>query len=119
MQAYDIVILQNVASDAVPLGTQTLLATNVADLGAGLVMIGGPDSLASGGWRGTPMKPLLPVKLEAADKLITPETAVIFVLDNSGSMGRSVMGSAPSQQDIANESAALAVRVLDGRTWWA
>ncbi len=113
LQAYDIVILQNVASDAIPLGTQTLLATNVADLGAGLVMIGGPDSLASGGWRGTPIEPLLPVKLELPDKLITPETAVIFVLDNSGSMGRSVMGSARSQQDIANESAALAVRVLD------
>ncbi len=113
LQAFDIVILQNVASDAVPPGTQSLLAANVADLGAGLVMIGGPDSLASGGWRGTPIEPLLPVKLELPDKLITPETAVIFVLDNSGSMGRSVMGSARSQQDIANESAALAVRVLD------
>ncbi|MBL8762569.1 MAG: VWA domain-containing protein [Phycisphaerae bacterium] len=113
LQAFDIVILQNVPSDAVPPGTQTLLAANVADLGAGLVMIGGPESLASGGWRGTPIEPLLPVKLELPDKLITPETAVIFVLDNSGSMGRSVMGSARSQQDIANESAALAVRVLD------
>lgn len=113
LQAYDIVILQNVASDAVPPGTQALLAANVGDLGAGLVMIGGPDSLASGGWRGTPIEPLLPVSLELPDKLVTPETAVVFVLDNSGSMGRSVMGSARSQQDIANESAALAVRVLD------
>lgn len=113
LQAFDIVMLQNVPADAVPPGTQSLLAANVRDLGAGLVMIGGPDSFGSGGWRGTPIEPLLPVKLELPDKLVTPETAVIFVLDNSGSMGRSVMGSSRSQQDIANESAALAVRVLD------
>jgi Mg-chelatase subunit ChlD len=112
---YDLVILENVPADAVETDRQLLLASYVRDLGGGLLMVGGPQSFGAGGWRGSPIEPLLPVNLELPDKLVTPELAIMFVLDNSGSMNMRVMGSMRSQQEIANEAAAMAIRSLDRR----
>jgi Mg-chelatase subunit ChlD len=115
LEAFDVVILQNVAAEAVPPRVQDQLVAYVRDLGGGLVMIGGPDAFGAGGWRGTPIEPILPVKLDLPDKLLTPEIAIVFVLDNSGSMGRMVMGSSKTQQEIANDATAMAIRTLDRR----
>lgn len=112
LQAYDLVILENVPADAVPEETQKALADHVRQMGAGLVMIGGPESFGAGGWKGSVLEPLLPVKLDLPERLVEPDAAVVFVLDNSGSMGRSVLGSTYSQQEIANQSAAMAVKSL-------
>ena len=113
LQQFDLIILQNVAADAMPRDTHAALATCVTQLGVGLIMVGGPDSFGAGGWKGTEIEPLLPVKLDLPEKLVTPAAAVILVIDNSGSMNRSVMGSNRSQQDIADEGAALAVESMD------
>ncbi len=113
IQAYDLIVLQNVPVEGVPLATQELLATYVRDLGGGLVMIGGPDSFGAGGWKGSPVEPLLPVNLDLPEKLVQPDAAVVLVLDVSGSMRRHVMGTMLSQQEVANEAAALAVKSLD------
>lgn len=115
LQAYDLVILQDVPADAMSQRAQAALAAHVQELGAGLVMLGGYNSFAAGGWRGSEIEPLLPVELEIPDDLVVPTAAVMIVLDSSGSMGRSVMGSVKTKQEIANESAALAVSTLDGR----
>jgi Ca-activated chloride channel homolog len=115
LESYDVVILQNVPAESVPPRVQDQLVAYVRDLGGGLVMIGGPDSFGAGGWRGGSIEPILPVKLDIPDKLLTPEVAIVFVLDNSGSMGRPVMGSAKTQQQIANEATAMAIRTLDRR----
>ena len=115
MQAYDLIVLQNVPAELVEPEQQGLLVEYVRDLGGGLVMVGGPDSFGAGGWNGTPIADVLPVRLDLPDKLVVPEAAVVFVLDSSGSMGRPVMRSPQSQQAIANESAALAIGVLDKR----
>jgi Ca-activated chloride channel family protein len=45
--------------------------------------------------------------------VVVPEAAIVFVLDSSGSMRRRVLGSTRTQQQVANEAAALAVRTLD------
>ncbi|MDQ7012571.1 MAG: VWA domain-containing protein [Planctomycetota bacterium] len=115
LQAYDLVILQDVPADAMSQRAQAALAAHVQELGAGLVMLGGYNSFAVGGWRGSAIEPLLPVDLEIPDELIVPSAAVMIVLDSSGSMGHNVMGSVRTQQEIANESAALAVSTLDKR----
>ena len=83
------------------------------DLGAGLVMVGGPDSFGAGGWKGSPIEPILPVSLDLPESLIVPSAAIVLVIDNSGSMGRGVFGSSRTQQQIANEAAAHAVTILD------
>lgn len=113
LQAYDLVILQNVPADEIDEPAQRALVSHVRDLGGGLVMIGGPDSLGPGGWKGTPLEPILPVKLDLPEQLVQPDAAVALVLDNSGSMRFGVMNSLSTQQEIANQAAALAVRTLD------
>ncbi|MFA6044430.1 MAG: VWA domain-containing protein [Phycisphaerales bacterium] len=113
LQAYDLVILDNVSAADVPQGFAALLASYVSDLGGGLMMVGGPDSFAPGGWRGSSIEPILPVHLDVPDIVMSPQVATVFVLDNSGSMSRPVFGTGRSQQEIANDAAALAVRSLD------
>lgn len=113
LQQFDLIILQNVPADAMSRDLHAALATCVTQLGVGLIMVGGPDSFGAGGWKGTEIEPILPVKLDLPEKLVTPAAAVILVIDNSGSMNRSVMGSNRSQQDIADEGAALAIESMD------
>jgi len=109
LEAYDLVVLDGVGADEVPTDGQAALATFVTELGGGLIMLGGERSFGAGGWRGSPIEPILPVHLDLPQLVQTPEVAIAIVLDNSGSMRRSVLGSARSQQRIANEAAALAV----------
>ena len=113
LSAYDIVLLQDVAADDMPRETHRALADYVSTLGGGLCMIGGPRSFGAGGWTGTALEPILPVRLDLPDDIIMPQAAIAIVLDSSGSMGRSVLGGARSQQDIANDGAALAIETLD------
>lgn len=115
LQAHDLIVLQNVAAERVPEDTQSLLRAYVEDLGGGLVMVGGPDSFAPGGWQGTPLEPILPVALDLPDVVMAPQAATVLVMDNSGSMWRLVLGTGRSQQEIANDAAALALRSLDVR----
>ncbi len=113
LQGYDLVILANVPADDLPRPVHTALASYVSELGGGLVMIGGKSSFGAGAWKGTDLEPILPVKLDLPEKLIVPAAAIMLVLDNSGSMNRTVMGSTRTQQSIANDGAALAVMTLD------
>jgi len=115
LQGYDLVILENVPADGLSSEKQRALVSLVRDLGSGLVMVGGPESFGAGGWRGSEIEPMLPVLLDLPDKVVVPEVAIMLVLDNSGSMNFHVMGSTRSQQQIANEAAALAIRSLDKR----
>jgi len=113
LQAYDLVILENVAADEIPRAGHKAMADFVTELGGGLVMIGGPDSFGAGAWKGTDLEPILPVRLDLSEQLLAPSAAVALVIDNSGSMNQRVMGGLLSQQEIANEGAALAVETLD------
>lgn len=112
-QEFDLVVLQDVAAEEAPRPVQRLLAQYVTDLGGGLVMVGGPDSFGAGGWKGTPIEPILPVNLDLPEQLLVPSAAVMLVIDNSGSMSSLVGGGMRSQQEIANEGAAQAIETLD------
>jgi len=113
LEAYDLVILEGVGADELPQDAQRTLASYVTRMGGGLVMVGGEGSFGSGGWRGSVLEPILPVHLDLPQRVRTPQLAIAIVLDNSGSMRRGVLGSARSQQAIANEAAAIAVSSLD------
>lgn len=113
LQEFDLVILENVAADDLPLGVQPALSAYVRELGGGLIMVGGPSSFAPGGWKGSELEPLLPVKLDLPERLVTPAAAIVLIIDNSGSMSRSVLGTGRTQQDIANDGAAIAVESMD------
>lgn len=111
-QAYDAVVLEDVPAADVSDRAQNALSEFVREVGGGLVIVGGRHSFGAGGWRETPLETLFPVNLKLPDRLVTPDTATIFVLDNSGSMRRFVLGSTRTQQQVANDAAALAVGLL-------
>ncbi|TVQ63360.1 MAG: VWA domain-containing protein, partial [Phycisphaerales bacterium] len=113
LEAYDLVVLQNVSAAELDRRTQSLLAAYVHDMGGGLVMTGGRDSFGAGGWKGTPVERVLPVLLDLPEQLVQPSAAIMIVIDSSGSMSWRVMGGARTQQDVANEGAALAILSMD------
>ncbi len=115
LEAFDLVVLVNTPRDALPQGSDGLLTAYAQDLGGGVIFVGGREALGAGGWQGSSIEQILPLKLDVADDLVTPQVAVVIVLDSSGSMRRNIMGSSRSQQQIANESAAAALEVLDER----
>ena len=115
LQDYDLIILNDVPADAVAEASQRALAAHVAEVGCGLIMVGGRSSFGTGGWSGTPIEPLLPVHLDLSERLVERRTAIVFVLDRSGSMGANVGGTLRSQQAIANEAAASAASTLGPR----
>lgn len=62
------------------------LAQAVKEYGTGLVVLGGPNSFAAGGYRDSRLEALLPVEVDLPDR--QPRAAVLFAVDKSGSMGR-------------------------------
>jgi Mg-chelatase subunit ChlD len=123
LEPYDLIVLVNTPRDALMPGIETAFDDYVRDLGGGLVFVGGYEALGAGGWNAPDLQTredekgliadLLPVNLEIPDDVVTTHAAVALVLDSSGSMQRSVMGSSRSQQSVANNSAAGAIGVLD------
>jgi len=117
LQGYDLIVLQNVAADDLAERHHERLARYVEDLGGGLVMVGGYDSFGAGGWVDTALAPVMPVDMRVPEEMRVPTAAIAIVLDNSGSMDFPVLGTRRSQQEIANEGAALAIRSLDEHDW--
>jgi Ca-activated chloride channel family protein len=112
LESYDLVMLVNTPRDAIPSQADALLTTYTQELGGGLIFVGGREALGAGGWQGSDIEQILPLKLDVPDDVVVPAVAVVIVLDSSGSMRKSVGGSR-SQQAIANDSAAAAFEVLD------
>jgi Ca-activated chloride channel family protein len=112
LESYDLVMLVNTPRDAIPTRADELLTTYTQELGGGLIFVGGREALGAGGWQGSEIEQILPLKLDVPDDVVVPAVAVVIVLDSSGSMRKSVGGSR-SQQAIANDSAAAAFEVLD------
>jgi len=112
LESFDLVVLVNTPLDAMPTHADTLLITYTQELGGGVVFVGGREALGAGGWQGSEIEQILPVKLDIPDDVVVPAVAVVIVLDSSGSM-RQTVGGFRSQQEIANESAAAAFEVLD------
>lgn len=113
LEAYDLIVLVNTPRDALDIEADELINAYVQELGGGVLFVGGRDALGAGGWRGSAIEDILPVKLDVADDLIVPMVAVVLVLDSSGSMRYKVMGSSRSQQAVANDAAAGAIEILD------
>jgi Mg-chelatase subunit ChlD len=83
---YDLVILSDVAATFVGEGAQAAIEAYVRDLGGGFIMAGGENSFGSGGYGGTRMEKVLPVRLDSQKKRDQPGLALVLVIDRSGSM---------------------------------
>jgi Mg-chelatase subunit ChlD len=86
LAGYQAVVLANVpATQLTPLRMRTLQAY-VRDLGGGLVVVGGPDSYAPGGYFDTPLEEALPLEMQIRDQQRIPQLTIVYVIDRSGSM---------------------------------
>jgi len=112
LQQHDLVVLNDIAAYELSDRQQELLTGFVNDLGGGLLVIGGEHSYGAGGWTKTPVADILPVEVDPQRELRLPTAALVLVLDKSGSMNAPVGGARASQQEVANEGAAMAIESL-------
>ena len=79
LQSYDAVFLSNMAAGDLGLDAMRLLESAVRDFGVGLVCVGGDQTYAAGGYRGTPLEAMLPVEMELNSKKVLPNGALAIV----------------------------------------
>ena len=87
--AYDCVVFSNIPRSSLSERQMKMLATYVRDHGGGFIMLGGPRSFGPGGYRGTPVEEILPVKIEQETPFETDKSirlCTILLIDKSDSM---------------------------------
>lgn len=86
LSGYDGIIISDMPAHQLGTGTMNAMRDYVDKLGGGLIMLGGPNSYALGGYYKTPIDDVLPVRLKSADEEEKQSAAVAIVMDRSGSM---------------------------------
>ncbi|HEY3914299.1 MAG TPA: VWA domain-containing protein, partial [Verrucomicrobiae bacterium] len=79
LQSYDTIFLSNISAGDLGLDSMRLLESAVRDFGVGLVCVGGDQTYAAGGYRGTPLETMLPVEMELSSKKVLPNGALAIV----------------------------------------
>lgn len=103
LQNYASIVLADVP--AIDLGEERMerINTYVRDLGGGLVVVGGPNAYAPGGYFQTPLEEALPVEMQIRDQQRLPQLTIAYVIDRSGSM--SIAGpSGVANLELAKEA---------------
>ncbi|MBX3361091.1 MAG: VWA domain-containing protein [Phycisphaeraceae bacterium] len=80
LNGFDAVVLINQNAYEYTLAQQVAMRQYVHDSGGGLVMIGGPDSFGAGGWIGSPIEEVLPVRLDPPQKRQMPRGALVLII---------------------------------------
>ena len=107
IESYDAVVLANIPAYKLESRQMMLLRNSVRDLGAGLCMIGGDYSFGPGGYFQTPIEEALPVTMDISRRRVFPASAVVIVVDTSGSMGM-IEGGVEKIQLAAEAAVAVA-----------
>ncbi len=105
LEKYDLVLISDVPAHFLGAGQMTALDTYVRGMGGGLIMAGGEDSFGSGGYQGTKIEQIMPVRFDAEKMREQPDIALIVVIDRSGSMQGPKL-------EAAKESARVTTEVL-------
>ncbi len=108
---YKSVILVNVPATELSNAQMNLLDQYVSDIGGGLVMIGGPESYAPGGYYQTPLERTLPVEMQIKDQQRLPKLTIAYLIDRSGSMGQIGRSGVPNLE-LAKRAIVLSLGLL-------
>jgi uncharacterized protein YegL len=87
---FTVVIIDDLAAGEIDASVTRSLLSTVEQYGTGLIVLGGPHSFGSGGYRHSELERALPVISEASRQL--PGAAFLFLIDKSGSMEASSNG---------------------------
>jgi uncharacterized membrane protein len=120
LQSYDAIFLSNVAAGDFSMDQMRLLQSAVRDFGVGLVCIGGDQSLAAGGYRGTPLETTLPLDMELSSKKVLPNGALVMVMhgmefNNGNQIARQVAVGVMNTMAPQDE---LGIVLWDGTEKW-
>lgn len=80
LQGYSAVILSNVPADMVSREQQEALSVYVRDMGGGLVMLGGDESFGAGGWIGSPVEQVMPLRFDIKQEKRLPRGALVLIM---------------------------------------
>jgi len=104
--AYDCVVLSNFPRASLGKSAMAMLSGYVREHGGGLIMLGGANSFGPGGYGGTPIEEVLPVKMGKGipfEKEKTVRLCIILLIDKSGSMGIGFGGKITAARRAAEE----------------
>ncbi|MBX7080641.1 MAG: VWA domain-containing protein [Nannocystaceae bacterium] len=107
LRPYDLVIFSDVAARSVPGAAQKAVASWVETQGGGFIMVGGENSFGVGGWGGSTLEHVLPVRFEGERQREQPKLALVLVIDKSGSM------SSEDRLDLVKEAARATASTLE------
>jgi len=80
VQDFSAIILSNTGANLFSAEQQRALASYVRDLGGGLIMIGGDDSFGAGGWQGSVVEEIMPVRFDVDAIRQIPRGALAIVM---------------------------------------
>jgi uncharacterized membrane protein len=110
LQKYEAFVLANISAEKLNDKFLTNLDKAVNYQGKGLLVTGGADSYALGGYKGTPLEKILPVKMDIKSKEEDPNLGLTLVIDKSGSMTEAQYGV--SKLELAVEAAIRSTEVM-------
>ncbi|RMG12100.1 MAG: VWA domain-containing protein [Planctomycetota bacterium] len=112
LQAYDAIILDDVSRDRFSQAQQRSIERAVADMGLGLVMIGGTRSFGAGEWRGSPVERALPVEMDIKQEEVIPDGALIQIMHSCEMADGNAMAIKVCKASVDSLSAKDTVGVL-------
>ena len=119
LNPFDVVVLSDVARDAIGAPAMASLGQWVERAGGGLLVAGGAAVFGERGYRQTEIERLAPVTFERRDE---PSLALVLVLDRSWSMNGTSMElcktAAQAAVDVMADEQALGVLTFDDRYDW-
>ena len=83
LQLFDTVLLANVPREQFSDDQIAMLVRNTQQMGAGLVMLGGPNSFGAGGWTGTEVEKAMPVDFQIRSAKVVPRGALVMIMHAS------------------------------------
>ena len=116
MLAYESIIFDNVFISDIPDGFMENIETYVKDYGHGFICCGGENSFMLGGYNETVLEQILPVDMEMRGIVQMPSTALVLIIDRSGSMLDHAAGGG-TFLDMALNAAIIAVDNLSSNDY--